>query len=702
MAFNALHTTINNPHQLLYRKYNNLIGIYNRMHVDILVYSLKSHYFTVYKDHLLWNYIEDFFKGYYTTQECVIQIPKIAIYYKNYSLFFCRPFLKNFYYSLLLQRHSDNKAEAFYKQAYGSLKNSTKAIRNTNSFIANEGVNVGNDVNDRHTEIKGEENNEMKTIFNTSVRNAIDNNLMTTIDCIITQSDNKEVLVLGPNNEEFFTIGAHNDFLIDLLNNFTYKENNNNENGLKMVINNHHFCKNAKPVFLSGIDNHSINRKKRVDIKKPIHHIKIYKSSYCNLYNQKALSIKLKPKCSNKKSTITSPSNSTMQLFSLKYNSPSRFSEFNKHKLQYNIKSKKNSLVSNSNSVTSDNKQENISYYNKKYFRSIKKAGNNLSIQLKSNSNNKKSYNTQANITKVKLKKKQCNKTKSPQRIIKKIQSSVITPDLLSHYLHNASHCTNKSNRHQNNRKQSKSKWENYFSVRSNSDEEQTPSEVKPKLKPKSNYPNQIFRNKEGMNTVQNTKISINKDSKDTKEEYNNQNAQKNFEHLITKINLPHNPQNNKREANTRMMNQELNIFQTSTNVKASNNFTNLKYTTPTSPNLNDNCLRNKSHLKNDKTKHSHNKIKMNLSSNRIVSELFIKKTCKSINNDSSTQTTTNTNQGNGITKSPKMINKKKGKKISEINTNNSNNISKVIRSEKQSRRSSPGNLVSVFFSQRK
>ena len=92
-----------------YQNYNNLI-------LDNLLYNRNSHLVSVFKDYMIWDYIDEFLKRFYNSKETFERIPKFSAFYKNYLDFFCKPIIKNFHLNLIVQENSEKKAELYYNQ----------------------------------------------------------------------------------------------------------------------------------------------------------------------------------------------------------------------------------------------------------------------------------------------------------------------------------------------------------------------------------------------------------------------------------------------------------------------------------------------------------------------------------------------------------------------------------------------------------
>ena len=112
--------------KLLLNKYNNkntIIVNYNDFILDTLVFNKNTHYISIFKDFMVYDYIEEFLKRYYNKEECKDRLPRISQYYKNYLKFFCHPIFKNFQINSIIQNYGDDKAEIYYVNNYGKTNN---------------------------------------------------------------------------------------------------------------------------------------------------------------------------------------------------------------------------------------------------------------------------------------------------------------------------------------------------------------------------------------------------------------------------------------------------------------------------------------------------------------------------------------------------------------------------------------------------
>ena len=91
-----------------YKKFN-----YTKIALNLLIFNKSSHLVSNFKDYMIWDFIDEFLKRYYTKNESLIRIPKFAAFYLNYLVFFCKPTFSYQKYNNIIQYYSEKKAEIF-------------------------------------------------------------------------------------------------------------------------------------------------------------------------------------------------------------------------------------------------------------------------------------------------------------------------------------------------------------------------------------------------------------------------------------------------------------------------------------------------------------------------------------------------------------------------------------------------------------
>ena len=128
----------------LSNKYKTTEDTYNNYLIERLIGKKRGHILAKYRDMEIYNFIHEYNKRFYHLNECLIKIPKFAIYYKNYSLFFCRPTLADQVCNKIMNKHMEKIAQIFFDQHYVNKNKKNKKVEvekeKTEINIFNKGV----------------------------------------------------------------------------------------------------------------------------------------------------------------------------------------------------------------------------------------------------------------------------------------------------------------------------------------------------------------------------------------------------------------------------------------------------------------------------------------------------------------------------------------------------------------------------------
>ena len=154
--------------ELLYSKYGNIDEDLEQLYINQIVYNQKTHYDALYKEFQFTDVFEEFLRRYYKSSESFPRIPKLAKYYKNYHLFFCKPVFCEWRINLIMSKYGDTKAEIYYKDNYG---NDSKLKNDNDQNIESSSSSESSELSDDRRK-----QNVNKTIFDKNTRKLIDNN----------------------------------------------------------------------------------------------------------------------------------------------------------------------------------------------------------------------------------------------------------------------------------------------------------------------------------------------------------------------------------------------------------------------------------------------------------------------------------------------------------------------------------------------
>ena len=170
------------------KKYDSNKKAYEKIIINILLNNVNCHLVSVFKEKMLTDYVDEFLRRKYSSEESKERIPKFAVYYKNYLLFFCKPTFSNFAINDIINDYGERRAEIYYKYNYQGGK-------------SNEQEDYGFEESDSEEESEKDnkfKENENGEIFDNSVKENIDNvTIMTTIN-----NSKNNTINLNLNNEK--------------------------------------------------------------------------------------------------------------------------------------------------------------------------------------------------------------------------------------------------------------------------------------------------------------------------------------------------------------------------------------------------------------------------------------------------------------------------------------------------------------------
>ena len=106
-------------YQILKNKYNCTPDLFEKNNLDILVSKKKCHYLANFNEMgYCTSILKEYLKREYSYKEVSTRIPQYASYYKNYLLFFCKPFFINYIINKIMVKHMEKVAQIFYNENY--------------------------------------------------------------------------------------------------------------------------------------------------------------------------------------------------------------------------------------------------------------------------------------------------------------------------------------------------------------------------------------------------------------------------------------------------------------------------------------------------------------------------------------------------------------------------------------------------------
>ena len=234
IALNQIHKRYGAKAKLKYT-YKGLI-------MENLIFNKNTHLVSTFKDYMIWDYIEEFLKRFYKSEESNERVPKFASFYKNYLKFFCVPTFKEIFCNEMIHNYSEKKAELFYNENYKSKKEK-------NSFQEDYGLLEESESDEESdTSNANKENNIEKTIFNETVKKKIERYSPINTSMALPESDTK----LKPDDSGLLITSSNETSLVNIMKGMTppippipkQKKNESSEKNLKANKNNGNNSKN--------------------------------------------------------------------------------------------------------------------------------------------------------------------------------------------------------------------------------------------------------------------------------------------------------------------------------------------------------------------------------------------------------------------------------------------------------------------------
>lgn len=177
------------------------IGYYRKIQTDALVENRYCRIVAKLRDFIISTSLDEFLRRYYRFSEISERIPKIAKYYRNYLLFFCKPIFTNLFINKLIHVYGELKGELYYNANYGSKNNNKDHEKDKNNNNNNKDKDKENnkDKQDKNKALR-----QIDLLFSHSIKNDIDKNSMT-ISTIV-----KDISYLNMNPLNWDFLNAHN------------------------------------------------------------------------------------------------------------------------------------------------------------------------------------------------------------------------------------------------------------------------------------------------------------------------------------------------------------------------------------------------------------------------------------------------------------------------------------------------------------
>jgi hypothetical protein len=162
---------------------------YNDKIVSNLIINKTCKLTSKFKEFMISDYVEEFLKRFYTIDEALERLPRIANYYRNYSKFFCRPRFGDLAINILLESNGDFKAELYYKQNY--VKKTDGSLYNIETLLT---TTVKQDIDENILTVR---NKPTESLLGTSVSFLNDGQAIFDSSGLLTAKQSKNTSLIG-------------------------------------------------------------------------------------------------------------------------------------------------------------------------------------------------------------------------------------------------------------------------------------------------------------------------------------------------------------------------------------------------------------------------------------------------------------------------------------------------------------------------
>ena len=283
-----LTKTQRNLHTFITKTYNTTPKIFKQYITFQLLHNAPTHLVSIFKEHMINDYVEEFLKREYTLIESRERLPKFAKFYKNYLQFFCKATLRHFMLNEIIKNYGEEKAEIYYKENYPE-ENERNCSSQNYKFINNNQYDDSDSDDDDLI-------NSKSIIFSKSIKEIINkvengesffNDINKAMNFPLTQRSlktleriNIETLnghIWNPNVDNNTNKNSRNNTIINLLNNLKLKQGNKMKSKRKGNNN------TMQVISQKG-------QKKKCFIKQQIHHKYINNAHYYDTKHKNAMS----------------------------------------------------------------------------------------------------------------------------------------------------------------------------------------------------------------------------------------------------------------------------------------------------------------------------------------------------------------------------------------------------------------------------
>ena len=151
----------------------NIKYTYSYQVIENLINHKCTHLYSIFKDNMINEYIDEFLKRFYRKRESHKKIPQFALFYTNYQKYFCTPTFPAKFYNKKIHRQREEKAKCFYNAKFKDKDKESNSCSDNDIEMCPASTGGKPGVGKKYYKNNNEKNN--KTFFNEEIKELLEN-----------------------------------------------------------------------------------------------------------------------------------------------------------------------------------------------------------------------------------------------------------------------------------------------------------------------------------------------------------------------------------------------------------------------------------------------------------------------------------------------------------------------------------------------
>ena len=151
----------------------NIKYTYSYQVIENLINHKCTHLYSIFKDNMINEYIDEFLKRFYRKRESHKKIPQFALFYTNYQKYFCTPTFPAKFYNKKIHRQREEKAKCFYNAKFKDKDKESNSCSDNDIEMCPASTGGKPGIGKKYYKNNNEKNN--KTFFNEEIKELLEN-----------------------------------------------------------------------------------------------------------------------------------------------------------------------------------------------------------------------------------------------------------------------------------------------------------------------------------------------------------------------------------------------------------------------------------------------------------------------------------------------------------------------------------------------